>query len=578
MAIEEKELLDYACAKFQNGMYEEALEAFVLAYSKGYEREWVLENVYNCYMAGNEEEFRNVYERQTESIGIVYEDCILDFIPYRDGEYYIFDKEQKLFLGKISMQDLGSVERQEIFQKNEFSAAVILMDWNWEEEKSVLAEARERKIYAICHDMRRCSSYYKIPELSEYLKNVKLFPSHMEFQVYFHTHTAEYLPKIVLGDGADIQIVTNIVNEEHLYRLTPEGRNNENVLLTIAIPTCNRGNLVLKRMENLCSMIYDAEVEFAVSKNGTDYYQDEYKAVGDMPDARINYFDHGKYLKPVENWHYVVEMAHGTYVLMVSDEDDVIIEALEHYFKLLSTHADVSLMRAKTVFQYCALDKRIYEKKGLDAFEAIFLRQNYLSGLILRRADFILENMLQLERFSNNPFYQNYPHEWWGAMLSRKGDYMEEPFALISENESVLKEETERSRKAGTRKEGEGTLEGSLLPAYSTYEARLEQFRGQLDFLRWFMKDNKEGVERGLRKAFGKTDYLLELAREYNYKTDEFEAFIDQFLWMCMEAVDEMSLEERQKINLLQWAQQLGIQSLQWQKELSVKMADDNNE
>ena len=48
MAIEETELLEYACQKFQDEKYDEALEAFVLAFQKGYEKDWVKENIYKC--------------------------------------------------------------------------------------------------------------------------------------------------------------------------------------------------------------------------------------------------------------------------------------------------------------------------------------------------------------------------------------------------------------------------------------------------------------------------------------------------------------------------------------------------
>ena len=62
MTIEKTELLEYACRKFQDEQYDEALEAFVLAYQKGYERDWVIENIYACYMSGNEDTFQNTYK------------------------------------------------------------------------------------------------------------------------------------------------------------------------------------------------------------------------------------------------------------------------------------------------------------------------------------------------------------------------------------------------------------------------------------------------------------------------------------------------------------------------------------
>lgn len=571
MAVEVEKLLDYACTKFQSGLYDEALEAFVLAYSKGYEQEWVMNNIYSCYMAGNEEEFCKTFAQQALDIGISYEDCILDFIPYRDGEYYIFDKEMGAFRGVFSVHDLQETESNPSLQNVEFSAAVLEMEWNWKEEKVILSEAKKRKVYIISHDLNRFLSFCKLPELAEYMQNIKIFADRQELQEYFHKNTSVYLPKIICGQEEDKKELIRIMDQEHKYRLTPEGRNMENVLLTIGIPTHDRGNLVLKRLENLLSMPYDAEIEIAISKNGTNFYQEEYKKVIHTADARINYYDHGKELKYNVNWAYVVEMAHGKYVLMVSDEDDVIIEALEHYFKLLYNNPDVNLVRAKTIFQYSGLCEKRYGKKGFEAFSFMFLRQNYLSGLIIRREDFLQENLLELERFSDNPFYLCYPHEWWCAMLSRKGDYMEEPIELIDEKESVIVEETKKLRKEGIIDEAAGIVGDTSLPTYSTYEARLKQFQGQIDFITWFMKDNKDGMKLGLEMAFGKTGFLLELARRYNYKKDQFEDFVDQFLWMCLDVIDKVSLGDMQKVYLLQLAQKLGIDLMQFHEKLCAE-------
>lgn len=545
--MQEQELLAYACEKFQNGIYDEALEVFVLAYYKGYEREWIIENIYNCYMAGNESEFKSSFEAQAVGSGFSYEECVLDFIPCRDGEYYIFDKEMSVFHGKFSVNELQNTEADKLFKQLEFSPAALELDWNWNDAKHILVEAKERNIYAVCHDMNRSISFWKIPELKEFWKNVKLFASFQEMQKYFHENTAIYLPKVFYGQHREE--FNQIMEQEHQYRLTPEGRNVENVLLTICIPTCNRGNLLLERMEKLLQMEYDAEIEIAISKNGTSYYQEEYEEVSRISDARMNYFDHGRDLKPHGNWHYSIEMAHGKYVMIVSDEDDVILSALEHYMKLLQKNPELNLVRAKTDFQYILIEKRTYAKRGIDAFRSMFLNLGYLSGLIIRRQDFIEENLLELDKYSDNPFYCNYPHEWWGAILSKKGDYMEENVSLISEGESVL----------------------TGLQAYATYEARLKQFRGQADFLHEMMENDIEAIFEGLLRSITKTEYLLELAREWKFDKEEYLKMVDKFLKMSVEILDEFALEEEQRKKLLILIKNSGIELLNYHVKVTVE-------
>ena len=173
--MDEKQLVDYACLRFEEEKYDEALEAFVLAYSKGYEREWILENIYACYMEGNESAFREAYEKQGFDSGVSYEACALDFIPYKDGEYYIFDKACAEFCGKFSAVELERREPLEVLKHVEFSAAAVEFDGNWKQYQDLLSEAVKRKIYAVCHDMNRGMSYWKIPELGKYLENVWIF-------------------------------------------------------------------------------------------------------------------------------------------------------------------------------------------------------------------------------------------------------------------------------------------------------------------------------------------------------------------------------------------------------------------
>lgn len=570
MTIEKTELLEYACRKFQDEQYDEALEAFVLAYQKGYERDWVIENIYACYMSGNEDTFQNTYKEheKIQTLGVKYEDCALDFVPYREGQYYIFDKETNCFRGIFSIADIENVEEDKALQESEFSSVAVELEWNWNNIKQILTAAKERKIYVVCEDLKRAVSYFKIPELIEYMVNVMVFASWEEYQKYFHKHTSVYLPRIFCGSKEYGDIFYEIMEEEHTYRLTTEGRNANNVVLTIGIPTHARGNLLLKRLENLCKLQLDSEIEFAISKNGTQLYQDEYKRASQIQDSRINYYDHECELSPEQNWSYVMEMAHGKYVLLVSDEDDIVPESLEHYLKLLDSNPEVNLVRASGSASYTDIKELKYKRKGIDAFDAVFLRQNYLSGLIIRRKDFLKENFGQLTQFQDNEYYHRYPHDWWCTMLSTKGDYIEDPICLIIENESVLEKETDKYQELGLLKEGDGFVEDLSLPRYATYKERLKQFQGQIEFLHWFLDKNDEAVPVGLINVIGKATILLKLAREQHYDSGSFTDIVDQFIWLCMNAIDEFQINELQKANLLLYVQNCAVELMKLHEKM----------
>lgn len=564
--INGEKLLAYACEKFERQEYDQALEAFVLAYDKGYESQWILENIYNCYMSENEMEFRRTYEWQSAGQLVAYEDCILDFVPCREGVYYIFDKEERIFRGVFSIPELQNTKQDPAFEKMEFSAAALALDWDFREEMGILTAARERKIYIVCRDVGRCLSFWKIPELEKYLRNIKVFEGYKELQAYFHENTSVYLPTILHGSSEECRELERIREEEHEYRLTPQGRNTENVLLTIAIPTAHRGNLLLKRLENLLKMPYDAEIEIAVSKNCNDLYEEEYRQAGEIQDTRLRYYDHNRDLQGHQSFHYAVKMSCGKYVMLVSDEDDVIISALEHYLKLLDTNPKLSLVRARNVNYYSDISEREYGKKGLEAFNLMFLSQNYISGLIMNRKDFMEEDFPNsLRQFADNVFFQYYPHEWWCAMLCRRGDAVREPVTLINEGEPVRKEEVK-------------SMGIELFPSYASYAARLEQVKGQVEFLLFFMKDNKKGAELGLMRVINKTCYLFEMVREMGHDVESYQDMVNQYIFICMEAIEKFDFEEESKVRLLKVLKECGIHAIAFDIKLKNKTKQKGNE
>lgn len=544
--MNEKELLEYGCLKFENCEYDDALEIFIWLYQNHYQQEWILDNIYNCYVNGNESTFRKNFEKYKSSNDFLYEDCKLDFIPYKDGEYFIFDKQKKTFNGVISLNEVCNENVPEIFQIDEFSDVIIELDWDLRSFLKNMHGARERCIYVIAHDINKAISFFKIPEFTTIFSNIKVFLDEDNYQEFMHENTGIYLPKIVFSEEKKYkENLTKIFDEEHAYRLTDQGRNKDNILLTIGIPTHNRGNLILKRLEHLLPMKYDAEIEIIVEKNGDDLYQDEYKIASEMKDSRYVYHGVNEELRPQINWYNAVAHANGKYVLLVSDEDDVIIETINHYLKLLQNNADLSQVRAKTSSQYKHI-KTSYGKKGLEAFEKVFLAQNYLSGLIVNREKFLEADILSLEKYWDNAFYRTYPHEWWCAYLSKMGDCMTDSVLLIEEKEPVLRKEIQMYEQMGKIKKNHWMDTSVGLPGYATFDGRFEQFFGQVDFLKLFTSDDIELLYAGIKMAIDKLAVLIYITSTYGCKKDEYMQIISRFVQVTEEIISEFEISKEQ--------------------------------
>ncbi len=549
------EILNELNDRFNCEEYDKALELLISVYEQEEYSEWALQNIYDCYMNANDEEFRNQFEQNNQISEYKYEDCVLDFVPYRDGEYMIFDKEKKEFVDVVKLNDIENAVKMEIFDEMEFSNVVAYFEWNWKEVNGILKECKNRKLYVIVGDVKRALSYYKISEFSEYLENIILFENENEFQKYFHCNINEYLPKIIFTHNElKRESLKRIVEEEHKYRLTPEGRSTDNILLTIGIPTHNRGNLLLKRLNHLLPMLYDSEIEIVVAKNGCILYEEEYEEAEKMQeqDARYVYYGVKEELKAQINWYNVIKHAHGKYVLLVSDEDDVIIGSLEHYLKVLSSNETLSVVRAGTTKVYREMKKR-YAKKGIDAFKNLFLGQNYLSGLIFKREEFIKADVLQYDKFwDSSEFYRNYPHEWWCAALTKDGDSLIDPYLLIEEKEAVLKQEIREYEKKGVMK-AETVLDlETELPRYATYEARFEQFKAQIEFIKIYMKNNSlTEIQTVVDMIIEKLACLLNVARRYGYKKDEYKDIVEQFADVSVKAMNQFTFDTKQQVELL---------------------------
>ena len=543
-----EEILAYGIQQFEEKKYDAALDAMVLAFTKGYQREWILANIYSCYMDGNEAEFRECYNTCCIYKDISYTECCLDFIPYKDSEYYIFDKMEQKFLGIVSVQEMFQAEEL----KREFDDVAIELDWDWRKYKESLKWAFKHKVYAICHDRKRAASFCKIPEFVDCCRKIKAFADRKAYQKYFHEDTGVVLPRFFLGEEGSRQEFVRIWEEEHAYRITAEGRNKDHILLTIGIPTFDRGFLALQKVRNLLEMTYDAEIEIVVSKNGTKLYQEDYQQIAEISDARLHYVDHNRTLTMEENFRNTIALAKGRYVLLVSDEDNVLLESLDHYLAVLARNKNLSYVRAKTKIQYSHIKDHFY-KRGIEAFSGAFLAGNYLSGSIVKRESLLKLPLDEIREYAkNNAFYIHYCHDWWFSMLAFEGDFRQDAICLIAESESILDMMQEEYKKIGAENPinyGNGML------GYATYESRLEQFKGYIAFLHFIKDVGLDVIRAGVHIAIGKTGYLLRITYVIcNYKPERIGDVMMQFFELCTQAVDEFPFDDVQKNELLSWA------------------------
>ena len=193
--------LYYECGikYFEAERYKEAVSNWIQAYDLDYEKESIIENIYNCFILPNEQEFRKNYEQNREGFTEVpFEACTLDFIPLSEDEFCIFDREEKTFQGVIALEE-NPLQGDKI----EFNDILDTDTWDIREMTADMKEYERDVVYVLVNELEpKFVSFLKLPRFRElYLKNVILFRNERIMHDFFEEYEEFYLPKQIKNIG-----------------------------------------------------------------------------------------------------------------------------------------------------------------------------------------------------------------------------------------------------------------------------------------------------------------------------------------------------------------------------------------
>lgn len=248
------------------------------------------------------------------------------------------------------------------------------------------------------------------------------------------------------------------------------------MLLSICVPTYNRGNKALKLVNELLEIQkkYTKLIEIVVSNNGSTLGTEQYKLISELAEKTENFvyyaFDENKQF--VGNFNQVIRLSKGKWVLMLSDEDSICNESIEVYLRYIESNPQVGVIRANTSKTYIWKAEETYKKAGIDALEGYFLQGNYISGAIYNR-EFLTNDVInKLEEDyltkDNNRGYFSYPHMFVETLLLISADFYRSSSLLIIEGEDS--QDQIMNKKMG-------------VPFYACFEERLAQAEGYFDFV-----------------------------------------------------------------------------------------------
>ncbi len=187
--------------------------------------------------------------------------------------------------------------------------------------------------------------------------------------------------------------------------------------LTIAIPTYNRAELILKSVKKILSSKCD-KIELLVSDNNSEDHTEQ--VLSKIKDSRFRYIRNSTNLGFTRNLVQSVREASSDFVLMMSDEDECNISMVEDIVNGKILKSDVGIIFSSIQRE---ADKSYYYQyydscfKGYKAKYKTSFCHSYMSGLIINKGGIDYEF---LYKWMDKKHPLLYPHEVMILLLLEK--------------------------------------------------------------------------------------------------------------------------------------------------------------
>lgn len=527
--------------------YEEFLKRFIKAQDLGYSKIEIRKVLWEGFIEPNLQEFKSIYEHNMEfliSNGYILKAVNFDDLPFWlittgvHNEYYIYDKNEENIKGKFCLDNNKSLP---LAIPENFADCLILEKWDLSNilpyinyiKNNNRIKNENRKCYIIVKDMRNFLSYFQADSLSkDYLSNVLIFDGFINMKEYFK-NCSEYLPRNIFDFMNETEQAQTIINEIHEYRISKEGRTGDNILLSVCIPSYNRGKTAYDNIIYSLQCYYDEEIEFILSNNGSENISTPYyDKISEIVDSRLNYFAFEENRGVAINICKVCELAKGKFILFLSDEDVVYFNVLHKIMNLLR-NSKLSILRTKGNKQGIIPSTK-FAKPGRDALLTYMLTSNYMSGIIFNNSLLKQHNAIKyIKENLDNSVCLNYPHMFWELLLCQYGNVKGTDIILINEGEE---------RESYAPRIEVGGKHNILIPYYASIEGRLEQHEGFLNIFKELeicLKNFTVFREMYL-KLCSKTLFLVNLSINVFYENTDLELLeiLNKAYAVCIKYLD----------------------------------------
>lgn len=498
------ELFEKGLVLFEEEKYDEAVAIFIESYKKEDCKDKVLDFLYSCFITPNEQEFKDNYNKNIEGISsLSYEALEVDFIPVAEDKYYIFDKTTKTFEGSFVMSDLPAD-----FEEN-FDCLLVKDYWNIGSFADDLDIRKWNVSYIVVGDnQKKFLSFCKLPDFAEkYLYNSFLVGSLEQLELVLRENDGLYLPKRIFARNR--KECVSVIDAIHASRIQNKSFKRDNILLSICIPSYNRGMYALRDVKKILESDYDAEIEVIVSDNCSEN-SEGYEELANISDSRFTYYKASENGGFIGNIIRLLSMAKGQFAIFSSDDDFIKLENLGQFLKALHNRREAGfLLTSGTGPNFSDSRENVHYKKGPSAHSGA-INCNYLTGSTFNMN--VIKNNNIIERIKANldtTFVIHYIHCAIATLCSEYNECWYIGIDLWDANDGA-----------------EDTAESRIYEVYASPSKRIEQQNSAIEFIVNNMNISDDAKIDMILERIGKGYHLTRIAAinlgeffyaEYNY-------------------------------------------------------------
>ncbi|CAH1223764.1 glycosyltransferase [Paenibacillus sp. JJ-223] len=386
-----------------------------------------------------------------------------------ENEFYLYNKKNRRIEERVVLFEYESL--QKLPTVDALADYLVMVNWNWSNTLTCIQAIKNinKKSYLVVNEIGKFLSCLQGHLLDRtVISDVVVTDDISQLDFYF-SDPGTRLPRNIIDLTRNQESVENYIDQWHKFRLSKENRDGSHILLSICIPSYNRGNRAYENILALMKSYYDEEIEFVLSNNGTENdTKSSYAKIKELEDSRIKYYEFEENQGFAVNCCKVCEMATGKFIMLLSDEDLIDLQSLHLIMKQLDESSDTLALLKPSVSNHSQLTDAM-KAAGSAALEEFMLTSNYISGFTLNNK--LLKQHQGIDYIKNNldnKVCYYYPHMYWELLLAQYGAVISTSVVLI---QAGLAEKTSFSQMA---------LENSKVEIthYATIEGRLEQHEG----------------------------------------------------------------------------------------------------